>query len=464
MNKLTKYLEVPVVAGALLTIGNVAIKAAEPTTQPEPITQTTQTTETANQNEDIQPVEVDNRSELDAKIKEAQDLGIDIQTINNQQTVNQQDLPKTQQELHDYYQSQIDALNQVIEQQKQYNDEYAKEQEKAFATVIQDPIYKQDEWSMDQLKDLVGGDFNKVTVISKRPKEALQLETHLAENGYLHKGDYWIYRNVFLDSKTSNPIGMRFDVTKIQQNTTTGAKETGENLDALPEIDKTRLDFYNNQIALLYDNAQLTLKVTFLDTDDNPIVLEKPLVIITDVDENQAIKIRDLDVKYLKGSTLVEKNGLVGNFGAYHDSSPDGVHRDAWIMYALPATDHFTYTFYTFSPYFYQIYQGVGSETISYTRPDKQFVSWDGQNIQLTDLFVLQPEQQNTSTKEEDAIVASQQSQIQNQSMQTNITTTSADVQTSSNVSTGVSLPWMSSLFGCIVSSLGLASIKKRKK
>lgn len=91
MNKITKYLEAPVVAGALLTIGNVAIKAAEPTTQPEPITQTTQTTETANQNENIQPVEVDNRSELDAKIKEAQDLGIDIQTINNQQTIHQQD-------------------------------------------------------------------------------------------------------------------------------------------------------------------------------------------------------------------------------------------------------------------------------------------------------------------------------------------------------------------------------------
>lgn len=471
MNKLTKYLEVPVVAGALLTIGNVAIKAAEPTTQPEPITQTTQTTETANQNENIQPVEVDNRSELDAKIKEAQDLGIDIQTINNQQTVNQQDLPKAQQELHDYYQSQIDALNQVIEQQKQYNDEYAKEQEKAFATVIQDPIYKQDEWSMDQLKDLVGGDFNKVTVISKRPKEALQLETHLAENGYLHKGDYWIYRNVFLDSKTSNPIGMRFDVIKIQQNTTTGAKETGENLDALPEIERVKLStIFGNEAALIYDNAQLTLTVTFLDADDNPIVLEKPLVIITDVDGNQAVKMRDMDVKYLKGSTLVEKNGLVGNFGAYHDSIPNGVHRDAWIMYALPATDHFTYTFYTFSPYFYQIYQGVGSETISYTRPDKQFVSWDGQNIQLTDLFVLQPEQPNTpSTPTETHKVIASHSTMPNQPTQANITTTSTNMvpaspSTTSHVSTGISFSWMSSLFGCIVSSLGLASIKKRKK
>ena len=43
-----------------------------------------------------------------------------MNTINNQQTVDQQDL-------HDYYQSQIDALNQTIVQQNQYNEEYAKE-------------------------------------------------------------------------------------------------------------------------------------------------------------------------------------------------------------------------------------------------------------------------------------------------------------------------------------------------
>lgn len=81
MNKITRFLEVPVVAGTLFTLGNIAVKAAEPTTQPEPVAQTTETT-SQNENEDIQPVEVDNRTELETKIKEAQDLGIDIQTIN----------------------------------------------------------------------------------------------------------------------------------------------------------------------------------------------------------------------------------------------------------------------------------------------------------------------------------------------------------------------------------------------
>ena len=100
-----------------------------------------------------------------------------MNTINNQQTVDQQDL-------HDYYQSQIDALNQTIVQQNQYNKEYAKEQEKQFATVIQNPSdnYK-DEWSMDEFKDLIGGDFNKVTVISKSPEQTIQLSKHL-QGGY----------------------------------------------------------------------------------------------------------------------------------------------------------------------------------------------------------------------------------------------------------------------------------------
>lgn len=37
MNKITRFLEVPVVAGTLFTLGNIAVKAAEPTTQPEPV-------------------------------------------------------------------------------------------------------------------------------------------------------------------------------------------------------------------------------------------------------------------------------------------------------------------------------------------------------------------------------------------------------------------------------------------
>lgn len=157
-----------------------------------------------------------------------------MNTINNQQTVDQQDL-------HDYYQSQIDALNQTIVQQNQYNEEYAKEQVKQFTTVIQNPSdnYK-DEWSMDEFKDLIGGDFNKVTVISKSPEQTIQLSKHLqgGYSGYIQKGDYWIYQNVFLDSKAGNPISLRFDVVKIQQKSTAGVKETGEYLDALPEIDR----------------------------------------------------------------------------------------------------------------------------------------------------------------------------------------------------------------------------------
>ena len=62
MNKITRFLEVPVVAGTLFTLGHIAVKAAEPTTQPEPVWQTTETT-SQNENEDIQPVEVDNRTE-----------------------------------------------------------------------------------------------------------------------------------------------------------------------------------------------------------------------------------------------------------------------------------------------------------------------------------------------------------------------------------------------------------------
>lgn len=48
MNKIAKYLEVPIVAGAMFTLGGVVVKAAEPTTQPETTTETSQTTETTN--------------------------------------------------------------------------------------------------------------------------------------------------------------------------------------------------------------------------------------------------------------------------------------------------------------------------------------------------------------------------------------------------------------------------------
>ena len=377
-----------------------------------------------------------------------------MNTINNQQTVDQQDL-------HDYYQSQIDALNQTIVQQNQYNEEYAKEQEKQFATVIQNPSdnYK-DEWSMDEFKDLIGGDFNKVTVISKSPEQTIQLSKHLqgGYSGYIQKGDYWIYQNVFLDSKAGNPISLRFDVVKIQQKSTAGVKETGEYLDALPEIDRIKYStIFNEEVALLYQDCLLTMKVTFLDANNNPVVLEKPLVIFTDVDDHQGVKIWDMDVKNLKGKMLVERNGIIGNFGTYQNTVPED--RDYWAKYALPTTDHFIYTFYSFASMTTGVYQGVGSETISYRRPDKQYVHWNGSTIQLTDLFVrvskedkLEPVKVETTFNQPTAMVTD--TDVETPQKQT----------TSSSVQTGVNEILFGSWSAMILSGLGFLKLEKRIK
>lgn len=377
-----------------------------------------------------------------------------MNTINNQQTVDQQDL-------HDYYQSQIDALNQTIVQQNQYNEEYAKEQVKQFTTVIQNPSdnYK-DEWSMDEFKDLIGGDFNKVTVISKSPEQTIKLSKHLqgGYSGYIQKGDYWIYQNVFLDSKAGNPISLRFDVVKIQQKSTAGVKETGEYLDALPEIDRIKYStIFNEEVALLYQDCLLTMKVTFLDANNNPVVLEKPLVIFTDVDDHQGVKIWDMDVKNLKGKMLVERNGIIGNFGTYHNTVPED--RDYWAMYALPTTDHFIYTFYSFASMTTGVYQGVGSETISYRRPDKQYVHWNGSTIQLTDLFVrvskedkLEPVKVETTFNQPTAMVTD--TDVETPQKQT----------TSSSVQTGVNEILFGSWSAMILSGLGFLKLEKRIK
>ena len=377
-----------------------------------------------------------------------------MNTINNQQTVDQQDL-------HDYYQSQIDALNQTIVQQNQYNEEYAKEQVKQFTTVIQNPSdnYK-DEWSMDEFKDLIGGDFNKVTVISKSPEQTIQLSKHLqgGYSGYIQKGDYWIYQNVFLDSKAGNPISLRFDVVKIQQKSTAGVKETGEYLDALPEIDRIKYStIFNEEVALLYQDCLLTMKVTFLDANNNPVVLEKPLVIFTDVDDHQGVKIWDMDVKNLKGKMLVERNGIIGNFGTYHNTVPED--RDYWAMYALPTTDHFIYTFYSFASMTTGVYQGVGSETISYRRPDKQYVHWNGSTIQLTDLYVrlskedkLEPVKVETTFNQPTAMVTD--TDVETPQKQT----------TSSSVQTGVNEILFGSWSAMILSGLGFLKLEKRIK
>ena len=377
-----------------------------------------------------------------------------MNTINNQQTVDQQDL-------HDYYQSQIDALNQTIVQQNQYNEEYAKEQVKQFTTVIQNPSdnYK-DEWSMDEFKDLIGGDFNKVTVISKSPEQTIQLSKHLqgGYSGYIQKGDYWIYQNVFLDSKAGNPISLRFDVVKIQQKSTAGVKETGEYLDALPEIDRIKYStIFNEEVALLYQDCLLTMKVTFLDANNNPVVLEKPLVIFTDVDDHQGVKIWDMDVKNLKGKMLVERNGIIGNFGTYHNTEPED--RDYWAMYALPTTDHFIYTFYSFASMTTGVYQGVGSETISYRRPDKQYVHWNGSTIQLTDLYVrvskedkLEPVKVETTFNQPTAMVTD--TDVETPQKQT----------TSSSVQTGVNEILFGSWSAMILSGLGFLKLEKRIK
>lgn len=377
-----------------------------------------------------------------------------MNTINNQQTVDQQDL-------HDYYQSQIDALNQTIVQQNQYNEEYAKEQVKQFTTVIQNPSdnYK-DEWSMDEFKDLIGGDFNKVTVISKSPEQTIKLSKHLqgGYSGYIQKGDYWIYQNVFLDSKAGNPISLRFDVVKIQQKSTAGVKETGEYLDALPEIDRIKYStIFNEEVALLYQDCLLTMKVTFLDANNNPVVLEKPLVIFTDVDDHQGVKIWDMDVKNLKGKMLVERNGIIGNFGTYHNTVPED--RDYWAMYALPTTDHFIYTFYSFASMTTGVYQGVGSETISYRRPDKQYVHWNGSTIQLTDLYVrvskedkLEPVKVETTFNQPTAMVTD--TDVETPQKQT----------TSSSVQTGVNEILFGSWSAMILSGLGFLKLEKRIK
>ena len=377
-----------------------------------------------------------------------------MNTINNQQTVDQQDL-------HDYYQSQIDALNQTIVQQNQYNEEYAKEQVKQFTTVIQNPSdnYK-DEWSMDEFKDLIGGDFNKVTVISKSPEQTIQLSKHLqgGYSGYIQKGDYWIYQNVFLDSKAGNPISLRFDVVKIQQKSTAGVKETVEYLDALPEIDRIKYStIFNEEVALLYQDCLLTMKVTFLDANNNPVVLEKPLVIFTDVDDHQGVKIWDMDVKNLKGKMLVERNGIIGNFGTYHNTVPED--RDYWAMYALPTTDHFIYTFYSFASMTTGVYQGVGSETISYRRPDKQYVHWNGSTIQLTDLYVrvskedkLEPVKVETTFNQPTAMVTD--TDVETPQKQT----------TSSSVQTGVNEILFGSWSAMILSGLGFLKLEKRIK
>lgn len=193
-------------------------------------------------------------------------------------------------------------------------------------------------------------------------------------------GDSWSYSNVLEDPKTGSWVDLKLTLVKAWNTSRI------ENPNP-PEVSEVRLSGPKlgiNEVSMYTGDFDVQVNVEFLEHGTNIPVSLTPMLIYTDVDEKQAVRIDSGGGDYLRlmGSRVQEVTdrssrqfGASANLrgGSADNSKPV---REYWAIFMLQETSSFTYTF--FDGPGTDVLHGIGSGALDFNRPtDKEHAQAD---------------------------------------------------------------------------------------
>ncbi|WP_051353715.1 Cna B-type domain-containing protein [Atopobium fossor] len=313
------------------------------------------------------------RIELEELISQAKQLGVTVTESSKNETVSYEEKDARNQTLDADYDAQITSLKTAIEKQKLSNEQYEQDQKSAIKSLAGS------EWTEEQLRDFLSEGENKVSVLTTQDTSMKLMDFDVLKSATsFKKGQTLTYTHVFQDSLTGKWIDVALTFTNIT-NPITGAE--------LNSVSYLNSGIYANQIALSYQVADITMDVAFYENGTDVPIKISPIVIFTDVDDRQAVKIDSPETKkMIFGSKLHLQDGFVDSRNGGSDGT-DGSNRAYWAMFALSETDKFTYTFKSGSS---TVLHGIGVKSTLYTRPQK---AYESAAVSYTNLLLKQEKQ-----------------------------------------------------------------------
>ncbi|MSS13345.1 SHIRT domain-containing protein [Bifidobacterium tsurumiense] len=193
--------------------------------------------------------------------------------------------------------------------------------------------------------------------------------------GKVAVGDSWSYSNVLEDPKTGSWVDLKLTLVKAWNTSRI------ENPNP-PEVSEVRLSgskLGTNEVSMYAGDFDVQVNVEFLEHGTNIPVSLTPMLIYTDVDEKQAVRIDSGGGDYLRlmgsrGQEVTDRSsrqfGASANLqgGSADNSLPV---REYWAIFMLQETSSFTYTF--FDGPGTDVLHGIGSGALDFNRPtDKE--------------------------------------------------------------------------------------------
>lgn len=365
-----------VLAGAVLFGGITSLAFAD--TAPADIDNgTSQNSETLWDDKGF--IKAGNQADLETLVTQAQEAGVQVNTIEqtlDPTTDTNAESAKTAIEANN--RTSITELNAAMQQQEAYNTKFKEDITSAVNTMFGGV------WDASSLQ-LTDEQLANLAVITpagsaEHPFSLNQDGKDLNNKNQVAVGDSWSYSNVLEDPKSGSWVDLKLTLVKAWDTSRI------ENPNP-PEVNEVRLSgskLGTGEVSMYTGDFDVQVNVEFLEHGTNTPVSLTPMLIYTDVDEKQAVRIDSGGGDYLRlmGSRVQEVTdqssrqfGASANLrgGSADNSKPV---REYWAIFMLQETSSFTYTF--FDGPGTDVLHGIGSGALDFNRPtDKDHAQAD---------------------------------------------------------------------------------------
>ena len=368
-------------AGALLCAGLTPAGVAQTITPRQansPLTTPAETTDKTAWDTDGNII-ADNQKDLDDLITKARAAGVTVNETNQTlDSASDTNAASAKTNLEKKNEKSIQDLKDAIKEQEENNTTYEADIKAAVQGMFGD------KWKVDDLN--LGDQLTNLAVIvpskdSEHPFTPGKDLLDLNDRGWLKIGDTWTYKNVLQDPATGKWVDLRFTLRKAWYRIDANDYERREPRDTVT-LKGTKIN--TDKLRMYYGDYDVQVKVEFLSHDSEKPIKLNPLVIFTDVDAYQAVKIDEGKVGTTLFGTSVKVNenpnsksfdGLWNYDGRDFDDSQKA-YREFWAIYLLKETDSFTYTFFVGEGI--DVIHGLGAGTLDFNRPmDKKHATAD---------------------------------------------------------------------------------------
>lgn len=360
------------------------------------------------------------KEQIQEQITQAKSLGITINESTTTKNISVDQKSAEEAKIMQDYKAKLAELNQIIEKQKENNQSYDRQLD-AWFTNFKDG----QSWNIDVLRQAFGEDLSKMSLVNPQDN-AGENKIKLYKNQGLdafYTGETFVYTNVFKNIETNRWVALKMTVEHIWQASGTNGYSHGKELASTPMVDPyskvfTPKPMPTDKVQFTYKDADLELKVDFIDSEDyeksvasgtpvyTPVTL-LPLLYITDIDYMQAVSVNQMVLGADEEHPLILHGGGLAYDAASklikstHNSGDDsnGPNRNYWAVFPLKRTNSFTYTFYNGNrgPTINMALQGLGdlSASVNIDLPTKKYEHFD---MPWQELSVEQPTTSDTDS------------------------------------------------------------------